>query len=57
MAYQLRSGAVWPMPALFIGSLEQIRADPRERQKRSGLSYPLTPGTELPVLAQVSDGL
>jgi probable F420-dependent oxidoreductase len=48
---------VWEMPALFIGSLEQIRADLRERQERFGLSYLITPDHQLPVLAQVIDGL
>ena len=31
--------AVWQMPTIFIGSLDQIRADLRARRARFGLSY------------------
>lgn len=49
--------AVWEMPALFIGSLPQIRADLRERRERFGLSYLISPDDQLSVLADVISGL
>jgi alkanesulfonate monooxygenase SsuD/methylene tetrahydromethanopterin reductase-like flavin-dependent oxidoreductase (luciferase family) len=49
--------AVWEMPTLFIGSLEQIRADLLQRRAKFGLSYLITSDTQLPVLADVISGL
>jgi probable F420-dependent oxidoreductase len=49
-------GAVWEMPTVFIGSVAQIRDDLQARRDRFGLSYLITPDSELPVLAAVIAG-
>ena len=48
---------VWDMPTIFIGSAAQIRADLRARRDRFGLSYLISSDHELPVLAEIIDGL
>jgi probable F420-dependent oxidoreductase len=45
--------AVWQMPTIFIGSVEQIRADLQARRERFGLSYLVTPDRDRPALAKV----
>lgn len=44
---------VWQMPAIFIGSVAQIREDLQARHERFGLSYLVTPDRELPTLTAV----
>jgi hypothetical protein len=44
------------MPAIFIGSVAQIREDLQARRARFGLSYLVTPDRELPTLAAVIAG-
>jgi alkanesulfonate monooxygenase SsuD/methylene tetrahydromethanopterin reductase-like flavin-dependent oxidoreductase (luciferase family) len=50
------AGDVWQMPAIFIGSVAQIREDLQARRERFGLSYLVTPDRELPTLAAVIAG-
>jgi hypothetical protein len=47
---------VWQMPTLFIGSLDQIRADLRARRERFGLSYLVADENGLPALAEIING-
>jgi probable F420-dependent oxidoreductase len=47
---------VWQMPAIFIGSVAQIREDLQVRRERFGLSYLITPDHELPTLAAIIAG-
>jgi len=47
---------VWQMPAIFIGSVAQIREDLQARSERFGLSYLVTPDHELPTLTAVIAG-
>jgi probable F420-dependent oxidoreductase len=49
--------AVWQMPTIFIGSLEQIRADLLARRERFGLSYLVVGEDGLPALAEIVSGL
>jgi len=49
--------AVWQMPTIFIGSLEQIRSDLRARRERFGLSYLVVGEDGLPALAEIVSGL
>ncbi len=49
--------AVWEMPTIFIGSVNQIREDLRARRERFGLSYFVTSDSALPVLAEIIGGL
>ena len=49
--------AVWQMPTIFIGSLNQIRADLHARQQRFGLSYLVVGEDSLPALAKIIAGL
>jgi probable F420-dependent oxidoreductase len=49
--------AVWQMPTIFIGSLDQIRSDLRERRQRFGLSYLVVGEDRLPALAEIVSGL
>jgi probable F420-dependent oxidoreductase len=49
--------AVWQMPMIFIGSLDQIRSDLHERQERFGLSYLVVGERGLPALAAIIGGL
>jgi alkanesulfonate monooxygenase SsuD/methylene tetrahydromethanopterin reductase-like flavin-dependent oxidoreductase (luciferase family) len=49
--------AVWQMPTIFIGSLDQIRSDLRERRERFGLSYLVAGEDKLPALAEIVSGL
>jgi probable F420-dependent oxidoreductase len=49
--------AVWQMPTIFIGSLDQIRTDLRARRERFGLSYLVAGEASLPALAQIISGL
>jgi probable F420-dependent oxidoreductase len=49
--------AVWQMPTIFIGSVEQIRADLQARRERFGLSYLVTPDRDRPALAKIIAGL
>ncbi len=49
--------AVWQMPTMFIGSLDQIRADLRARRERFGLSYLVVGEDGLPTLAEIISGL
>jgi hypothetical protein len=53
----LDAEAVWRMPTIFIGSLDQIRSDLQERQQRFGLSYLVAGEDGLPVLAEIASGL
>jgi hypothetical protein len=48
---------VWQMPTIFIGSLDQIRADLRARRERFGLSYLVVGEDGLPALAEIVTGL
>jgi hypothetical protein len=48
---------VWEMPTIFIGSLDQIRADLRARRDRFGLSYLVVAENGLPALAEIVSGL
>ena len=50
------AGDVWQMPAMFIGSVAQIREDLQARRERFGLSYLISPDRELPTLAAVIAG-
>jgi alkanesulfonate monooxygenase SsuD/methylene tetrahydromethanopterin reductase-like flavin-dependent oxidoreductase (luciferase family) len=47
---------VWQMPAIFIGSVAQIREDLQARRERFGLSYLVTSDHELPTLAAIIAG-
>jgi len=47
---------VWQMPTIFIGSLDQIRADLRARRQRFGLSYLVVGEDRLPALAEIISG-
>ena len=49
--------SVWQMPTIFIGSLDQIRADLRARRERFGLSYLVVGEDGLPALAEIVSGL
>ena len=49
--------AVWQMPTLFIGSLDQIREDLRARCERFGLSYLVVGEDGMPALAEIISGL
>jgi probable F420-dependent oxidoreductase len=49
--------AVWQMPTIFIGSLDQIRSDLQERCERFGLSYLVVGEDGLPMLAEIVGGL
>ena len=49
--------AVWQMPTMFIGSLDQIRSDLRARRERFGLSYLVAGDGNLPALAEILTGL
>jgi probable F420-dependent oxidoreductase len=49
--------AVWQMPTIFIGSLNQIRADLHARRERFGLSYLIVGEDSLPALAKIIAGL
>jgi hypothetical protein len=53
----LDAEAIWQMPTIFIGSLDQIRSDLRERRERFGLSYLVAGEDALPVLAEIASGL
>jgi probable F420-dependent oxidoreductase len=44
---------VWQMPAIFIGSVAQIRADLRARQERFGLSYLVTSDRNLSAVTEI----
>jgi probable F420-dependent oxidoreductase len=48
---------VWQMPTIFIGSVDQIRADLTERRERFGLSYLVVGEDSLPALAEIIRGL
>jgi probable F420-dependent oxidoreductase len=48
---------VWQMPAIFIGSPEQIRSDLQARRERFGLSYLVAGEDSLPALAEIVGGL
>jgi probable F420-dependent oxidoreductase len=45
--------AVWQMPTIFIGSLDQIRADLQARRERFGLSYLVAGEDSLPSLVKI----
>jgi probable F420-dependent oxidoreductase len=49
--------AVWQMPTVFIGSLDQIRSDLQARRERFGLSYLVVGEENLPALAEIVSGL
>jgi probable F420-dependent oxidoreductase len=49
--------AVWQMPTIFIGSLDQIRSDLQERLERFGLSYLVVGEDGLSVLAEIVSGM
>ncbi len=49
--------AVWQMPTIFIGSLNQIRSDLQARRERFGLSYLVVGENDLPALAEIISGL
>jgi hypothetical protein len=44
------------MPAIYIGSVTQIREDLQARQERFGLSYLVTADHDLPTLARIIAG-
>jgi probable F420-dependent oxidoreductase len=48
---------VWQMPTIFIGSLDQIRADLHARRERFGLSYLIGGEDSLPSLVRIIAGL
>jgi hypothetical protein len=48
---------VWPMPTVFIGSADQIRADLHARRARFGLSYLVVAEDRQAALAEVISGL
>jgi probable F420-dependent oxidoreductase len=48
--------AVWQMPTIFIGSLDQIRSDLHERLERFGLSYLVVGEDGLNALEQIVSG-
>jgi probable F420-dependent oxidoreductase len=48
---------VWQMPTVFIGSVEQVRADLQARRERFGLSYLVVGEDSQPALAEVISGL
>jgi probable F420-dependent oxidoreductase len=49
--------AVWQMPTIFIGSLDQIRSDLQERLERFGLSYLVVGEDGLNGLAEIVSGM
>ncbi|HKF31231.1 MAG TPA: TIGR03621 family F420-dependent LLM class oxidoreductase [Jatrophihabitantaceae bacterium] len=49
--------AVWQMPTIFIGSVDQIRADLHARRERFGLSYLIVGEDSLPSLIKIIAGL
>ncbi len=49
--------AVWQMPTIFIGSLDQIRSDLQARREQFGLSYLVVGEDGLPALADIISGL
>jgi probable F420-dependent oxidoreductase len=49
--------AVWQMPTIFIGSLDQIRSDLQARRERFGLSYLVVGEDGQPALAEIISGL
>jgi probable F420-dependent oxidoreductase len=49
--------AVWQMPTIFIGSLDQIHSDLQARRERFGLSYFVVGEGNLPALAEIVSGL
>lgn len=49
--------AVWQMPTIFIGSLDQIRSDLQARRERFGLSYLVAGEDGQPALAEIISGL
>jgi hypothetical protein len=52
----IEAEAVWQMPTIFIGSVEQIREDLAARRELFGLSYLVTPDRDLPALAKIIAG-
>jgi probable F420-dependent oxidoreductase len=48
--------AVWQMPTIFIGSVDQIHSDLQERLERFGLSYLVVSEDGLNVLAKIVSG-
>jgi probable F420-dependent oxidoreductase len=49
--------AVWQMPTIFIGSLDQVRSDLRARRERFGLSYFVVGEDGLGAVADIVSGL
>jgi probable F420-dependent oxidoreductase len=49
--------AVWEMPTILIGSIDQIREDMQARRERFGLSYLVSPDRALPALTEIIAGL
>jgi hypothetical protein len=49
--------AVWQMPTIFIGSVDQIRSDLQQRRERYGLSYLVAGEDALPAMAEIVSGL
>jgi probable F420-dependent oxidoreductase len=49
--------AVWEMPTIFIGSVDQIRSDLQARLERFGLSYLVAGEDGLPALTEIISGL
>jgi hypothetical protein len=41
------------MPAILIGSVDQIRADLQAGRERFGLSYLVTPGRDRPAFTKI----
>ncbi|HEY2687354.1 MAG TPA: TIGR03621 family F420-dependent LLM class oxidoreductase [Streptosporangiaceae bacterium] len=52
----IEAEAVWQMPTIFIGSVEQIREDLAARRELFGLSYLVTPDRDLPALSKIIAG-
>ena len=53
----IEAEAVWQMPTIFIGSVQQIREDLEARRELFGLSYLVTPDRDLAALAKIIAGL
>jgi probable F420-dependent oxidoreductase len=49
--------AVWQMPTIFIGSLDQVRSDLQARREQFGLSYLVVGEDGLRALAEIIGGL
>ena len=53
----IEAEGVWQMPSVYIGSVDQIRADLEARRERFGLSYLVTSDRDIETVAQIVAGL